>query len=183
MDNLNMAPTKHLTALLRLPSCCACTLMIALTFGLTGCGEEPTPEASAPPTPVTLDKPTFHNMTWLKQIDPVSADQWLASREVGHDLDLYDPAVIKMREKLDIASKRFRDHPRMIANRAVQLEGMLQEKQIAERAPEIIDTLCEVQLSGRSVESFSSLTQQYYNLRMEGLDRGQAILALRAQNP
>ncbi|KWT65217.1 hypothetical protein APY04_2966 [Hyphomicrobium sulfonivorans] len=88
-----------------------------------------------------------------------------------------------MREKLDTASKRFRDHPRMIANRAVQLEGMLQEKKIAERAPEIIDTLCEVQLSGRSVESFSSLTQQYYNLRMEGLDRDKAIVALRQQNP
>ncbi|WP_157066821.1 hypothetical protein [Hyphomicrobium sulfonivorans] len=178
-----MALTKHLMPPLRLPSCCACTLIAALAFVLTGCGEEPTPEASAPPTPVATEKPTFYNLTWLRQIDPTPAEQWLASREVGHDLDLYDPAVTKMREKLDTASKRFRDHPRMIANRAVQLEGMLQEKKIAERAPEIIDTLCEVQLSGRSVESFSSLTQQYYNLRMEGLDRDKAIVALRQQNP
>ena len=81
----------------------------------------------------------------------------------------------------DFRGERFRDHPRMIANRAVQLEGMLREKDIPERAPELIAVLSEVPGEARYVESFASLTQQYYNLRMEGLGRAQAVDVLRQQ--
>ena len=80
------------------------------------------------------------------------------------------------------AAQRFRDQPRMIANRAVQLEGMLSEMRISERAPRLIVTLSQVPGAHRSVESFASLTQQYYNLRVEGLGQGQAIDALKHQN-
>jgi len=71
----------------------------------------------------------------------------------------------------------------MIANRAVQLEEMLKEKDIDESAPAIIVTLSEVPGNKRYLESFASLTQQYYNLRMDGIDREQAIEALKKQIP
>ena len=64
---------------------------------------------------------------------------------------------------------RFRDHPRMIANRAVQLEGMLERKGHRGAGATHHRDLSQVPGETRYVESFGALTQQYYNLRMEGL--------------
>ena len=58
---------------------------------------------------------------------------------------------------------------------------MLGEKRIVERAPRIIVSLSQVPGETRYVESFAALTQQYYNLRMEGLSRGEALEALKRQ--
>jgi hypothetical protein len=153
----------------------AIALMVAASVG--ACGDEaPTesPQAEAP-----ASKPEVHKAAWLKITDGVAPEQWLASREAHRDLGLYDPAVADMAKVLEVAGRRFRDQPRMIANRAVQLEAMLREKSIPERAPRLIVTLSQVPGSQRSVESFASLTQQYYNLRVEGLNQGQAIEALK----
>ena len=59
-----------------------------------------------------------------------------------------------MRRVLDTAGKRFRDFPRMVANRAVQLEDMLREKDISERAPQLIALFSDVAGEARNVESF-----------------------------
>ncbi len=165
-----------------LPLCCVCSSLIVLASMLTACGDEQAGELPATSAPAVEAKPSSANLEWLKQTDAVAPEHWLASRSAGRDLDPYDPAVEEMRRTLEVAAARFRDHPRMIANRAVQLEEMLQEKNIDERAPALIATLCEVPGATRYVESFSALTQQYYNLRMEGRDRAQAIEALRRQN-
>ncbi len=183
MHTLDMGSSKHVNTPTRLPLCCVCTILVALGVMLAGCGEEPVQEATTPPAPVTSAPPASHQLDWLRQTDPVAPEQWLASRQVGRDLDLYDPDVGTMRQTLEVAALRFRDHPRMIANRAVQLEEMLKEKHIDERAPTIIVTLSEVPGNKRYLESFASLTQQYYNLRMDGLDREQAIEALKKQIP
>jgi len=183
MHNHDKGSPKHARAAARLPFCCACTFIIAFGIMLAGCGEEPVEEVTAPPAPVTSTPPSSHSLDWLRQTDPVAPEQWLASRQAGRDLDLYDPDVGNMRRTLEVAALRFRDHPRMIANRAVQLEEMLKEKDIDETAPAIIVTLCEVPGDKRYLESFAALTQQYYNLRMEGLGREQAIEALKKQIP
>ena len=165
--------------------CCIRSLTIAhfavLALILGACGDEGVNQVASPPTEVIAAPQKSHAMVWLKQTDSVAPEQWLASREVGRDLDRYDPAVDEMRRALGVAAMRFRDHPRMIANRAVQLEGMLREKDISERAPQLIAVLSEVPGEARYVESFASLTQQYYNLRMEGLGRAQAVDVLRQQ--
>lgn len=165
--------------------CCIRSLPIAhfavLVLMLGACGDEGVNQTASPPAEVIAAQQKSHAMVWLKQTDSVAPEQWLASREVGRDLDPYDPAVDEMRRALGIAAMRFRDHPRMIANRAVQLEGMLREKDIPERAPQLIAVLSEVPGEARYVESFASLTQQYYNLRMEGLGRAQAVDVLRQQ--
>lgn len=183
MHTLDKGLSKHVNATMRLPLRCACTFLIALGVVLSGCGEDPVQEMATPPTPVTVAPPASHQLDWLKQTDPITPEQWLASRQVGRDLDLYDPDVGTMRQTLEVAALRFRDHPRMIANRAVQLEEMLKEKDIDESAPAIIVTLSEVPGNKRYLESFASLTQQYYNLRMDGIDREQAIEALKKQIP
>lgn len=178
-----MAHAKNVNNRNRMPSCCRRSLLFAclLASGLviTACSDEPAIEASAPAQPASAPAPHLHALPWLKRTDPTDADVWLASREAGRDIDPLDPAVSQMHQRLEVAAQRFRDHPRMIANRAVQLETMLKEKGIDEHAPSIIETLCEVPGDRRYVESFSSLTQQYYNLRLEGLDKAKAVEALR----
>ena len=160
----------------------ALLLVIALAacLALSACSDEGSTEVQAP-APVTETKHAAYQLDWLRLTDGVAPEQWLASREAGRDLDLYDPAVTDMRRVLDVATARFRDQARMIANRAVQLEGMLKEESIEERAPRVIVTLSQVPGQVRSVESFAALTQQYFNLRTEGLGRGQAIDALKQQ--
>lgn len=150
-----------------------------LAAALAACSDESTAEKqqSAPAAEQSLI--SARNVEWLKLTDDIAPEQWLASREAARDLDIYDPAVIDMRHVLEAATSRFRDQPRMIANRAVQLEAMLSERAIAERAPYLIVSLSQVPGGQRSVESFAALTQQYFNLRLEGLTRAAALDALR----
>lgn len=156
------------------------TIALALSVVVSACGDE---TVSEPPhaAPPVAEKQAQAQLDWLRMTDGIAPEQWLASREAGRELDLYDPAVLDMRHVLERATARFRDLPRMIANRAVQLEGMLGEKRIVERAPRIIVSLSQVPGETRYVESFGALTQQYYNLRMEGLSRGEALEALKRQ--
>lgn len=150
-------------------------------LGAAGCSDEQVAEAPPPASPAPGGKPSVHEDKWLSVTDGVNPDNWLASREAGHDLEQTDPAVADMRRILDVATVRFRDHRRMIANRAVQLEAMLSEKNIDEKAPRLIVTLSQVPGDQRSVESFAALTQQYYNLRVEGLDQSHAIDVLKGR--
>jgi hypothetical protein len=182
MHDLAMTEPQKEKARARMRLCCVCSLLAALAVAVSACGDEPTSDAPTATAPAVETQPSPTKLEWLKQTDPIAPEQWLASRQAGRDLDLYDRSVGAMRSTLEVAAARFRDHPRMIANRAVQLEEMLKEKNIDEPASEIIVTLCEVPGKTRYVESFSSLTQQYYNLRMDGLDKGQAIAALKRQN-
>jgi hypothetical protein len=156
------------------------TIAVALSVLVSACGDETVSETPQGAPPVA-EKQAPAKLEWLRITDGIAPEQWLASREAGRELDLYDPAVLDMRHVLERATARFRDMPRMIANRAVQLEGMLGEKRIVERAPRIIVSLSQVPGETRYVESFAALTQQYYNLRMEGLSRGEALEALKRQ--
>ena len=166
--------------------CCArtlqFTLIAALALTMAACGDEVAYETPSAPAPVAAQDESLNALGWLKQTHAIAPEHWLASREAGHNLDMYDPSVGDMRRVLDTAAMRFRDHPRMIANRAVQLDGMLKEKNIDESAPRLIANLSEVPGRTRYVESFASLTQQYFNLRMEGRSRSQAIDLLKAQD-
>ena len=156
------------------------TIALVLSVLVSACGDETVSEAPhvAPPA---AEKQAHLQLEWLRLTDGIAPEQWLASREAGRQLDLYDPAVIDMHHILERASARFRDMPRMIANRAVQLEAMLSEKRIAEKAPRLIVSLSQVPGERRYVESFGALTQQYYNLRMEGFSRAEALEALKRQ--
>ncbi len=156
--------------------------LIAAALMLTACSDDAPPEvSSSTPVETSAETNSAYRIEWLRATDAIGPDMWLASREAERDLDASDPAVKNMRKVLDVAAMRFRDHPRMIANRAVQLETMLLEKGIDEPAARLVVMLSQVPGSARHVESFGSITQQYYNLRMEGLPRARAMDSLKQQ--
>jgi hypothetical protein len=148
-----------------------------LAIALAACSE-PAQETAAkapPPRPQAAIYQTPH----LTALDRVPPEVWLASRQAGRDLPADDQNVAAMRRMLDTAGKRFRDFPRMVANRAVQLEVMLEEKHISEPAPQLIAQFSDVAGEARNVESFGAFCQQYFNLRMQGLDQRTALQVLR----
>jgi hypothetical protein len=156
--------------------------MLCLALVLAACGEE----ASEPSAPRTVPAPpkAVYQLELLGVTDRIPPEQWLASRQAGRDLPEDDPNVVALRRTLDIAGRRFREFPRMVANRAVQLEEMLQQQKMPEPAPELIVRLSGVVGEERHVESFGAICQHYYNLRMQGLDQQEALEVLRnVDNP
>lgn len=143
-----------------------------------GCSDEPDVDRTerAPPK----QPPALHEHERLEVTEGPSPAQWLASRQTGRDLTKEDPLVLAYAAMLKSAGRRFREYPRMIANRAVQLEEMLAEKGIPETAPQIIEGLSGVAGDVRYVESFGALCQQYYNLRLQGLQRKDALQLLKS---
>jgi hypothetical protein len=152
-------------------------LITALAVALAaGCSDEQRDNRNArPPKP----PPALHELKRLETTEGPTPAQWLASRQAGQDLSEEDPRVAAYVHMLDTAGRRFREYPRMIANRAVQLEEMLAEKSMPESAPQLIIVLSSVPGDTRYVESFGALCQQYFNLRTQGLERKEALALLR----
>lgn len=153
-----------------------CTVA-CLSLLLAACSDET--ETVAAPQPAPQPAYAIYQISRLEVADHVPPQQWLASREAGRDLPEDDPAVAKIKQTLETGSKRFREYPRMIANRAVQLETMLEQKKMGEPAPKLIERLSRVPGDRRYVESFGSLCQHYFNLRMQGYDPEAAVRLLR----
>ena len=121
--------------------------------------------------------------TRLEPTDALGPDVWLASREAGSDLASSSPAVAAWRGLLSDADSRFDETDRMIANRTVQLEGMLREIGIRESAQDILRAFIPLAAKG-SRRGFGDLCQHYYNLRAQGSAREAALAALRdARSP
>jgi hypothetical protein len=154
-------------------------LIGALCSGLmvAACGEEPeeTPAAAEAPAP----RIAIYQLDRLKVTDHVAPEQWLASRQSRRDMPEDHPNVTRIKHTLDVASRRFHDRPRMIANRAVQLEEMLMQKKLLEPAVQLIARLSRVPGETPYVESFGAICQQYFNLRMQGLDQEEALNVLK----
>jgi len=83
-----------------------------------------------------------------------------------------DPRVV--RRSLAEASTKFNDTPRMIANRAVQLEKMLKGEGVEENAIILINRLNDAIAPGR-IESFGAAVEKYYNMRKAGMSSDQAL--------
>ena len=147
-------------------------LIVALT--LSACSDEPQ-QRTAEVHEVANEEPAVYQMVRLDRGEHIKPELWLASRAAGHDLVETAPEVEATKTLLEEAGKRFREYPRMIANRAVQLEDMLHSKGLGEPAVQLITDLAEVPGDVRYVESFGSLSQQYYNLRLQGLERQEAL--------
>ncbi len=161
--------------------------LVLLSLVGVACEDATEPQATAAhQTPAT--SPSSSTVThalvrkeWIARQDKIAPDQWLASRAAGVDVAPFDPSVAAMRSLLTAAHERFGDPSRMIANRAVQLEGMLKEKGLAEPAPELIRLL--MQAAGptenmRSFEGFGAMCQKYFILREQGIARDQALAHL-----
>ncbi|RXF73808.1 hypothetical protein EK403_09005 [Hansschlegelia zhihuaiae] len=112
--------------------------------------------------------------------DNISPAVWLASREAGHDVAPNDPAAVSLRALLDDADARFTESPRMIANRAVQVQAMLAERGVKESAREVIEGLVSIGHVGERA-GFGETCQHYVNARAASGSRVAALEALRRQ--
>ena len=147
---------------------------------LAGCDDPAPPpgrEAAIAPKSQAFSVATRN---WIDVKDGVSPAVWLASREAGRDVAANDPAADSFRALLQEADVRFSEGPRMIANRAVQVQAMLAERGVTESPREVIEGLVSVgQIGERS--GFGETCQHYVNARAANGSRSAALDALRRQ--
>lgn len=158
-----------------------CLLGLLPLLGL-GCEDASSPEAATTAATQKEDTPALPRIKWLDAHANVTPQQWLASRAAHADLSESDPKVEEMRSELNTAAKHFGDPPRMIANRAVQLEGMLAAKGIEESAPDLIKLLSSATSATGPKQGFGAVCQHYFNLRQQGVGRDAALQQLREAN-
>lgn len=154
---------------------------VVFAAALLGACDEPapTPDRQASSAPKT-EAFSIAGRRWLDIKDDVSPAVWLASREAGRDVAPGDPAAASFRALLQEADARFSEGPRMIANRAVQVEAMLAERGVTETARDVIDGLVAIgQLGERA--GFGETCQHYVNARAASGSRVAALDALRRQ--
>lgn len=103
---------------------------------------------------------------WLDGATEMPPSQWLVMRSRAEVAD-ESAAIERTAELIMTAADRFGESPRMIANRAAQLEDMLLENHINETAVNLLEWFTNLPAT-QSPHSFSSLCQYYYNLRTQG---------------
>jgi hypothetical protein len=153
---------------------CLAVLSLSLAAGLNGCGEEQPPQHRAEQRS-GLAK--VDETKWLSEHDDVKPEVWLIEHESKLGMNASVSNTGDIRRALDAASEKFHDTPRMIANRAIQLEDMLKGAGGDETAIALISGLTGI-IAPNRIESFGAAGQQYYNLRKAGLTGEQAFDAL-----
>lgn len=154
----------------------AASKLLGIIFALllSGCGDEqPRQQSSEKRSGLTKVEQT----EWLSMQDETAPGDWLIAREMKSGVKLAPGDADQLRQSLAEASAKFKDSPRMIANRAVQLERMLKDEGGNETAIVLIGGLTRVVAPGR-IESFGAAGQQYYNMRKAGLNSDRAFAEL-----
>ncbi|ODR95742.1 hypothetical protein AUC70_02350 [Methyloceanibacter stevinii] len=149
-------------------------LVVLTALCLAACDDD-TETATLTPVPQDAESSVYSQITWLDAGSPIAPAQWLASRAAKTELPQNDPRVAAARKELGLAAHRFGDEPRMIANRAVQVENMLAEQGIHESASDIVAALVPIAAKPGALQGFGTLCQQYFILRQQGLDRNAAV--------
>lgn len=162
--------------------CLAAALGLAASLG--ACGDEVSAPETAEELPTDNTGSTeLAKKDWLTVHDKISPAQWLASREAGHDVELEDARVRELHKMLQDAKGVFGTPYRMTANRAVQLEEMIDEEGWEhEDAADLIVTITEVGESNTSGQGFGQIAQAYYQLRKQGLSREDALRHIKDQD-
>jgi len=149
-------------------------LTLPLIAGLNGCSDEQPPQHKAEQRSGLAKA---GESKWLTEQDDIKPEIWLIEHEMKNAANASAKDAGDVRRALDAASEKFHDTPRMIANRAVQLEDMLKAEGGDESAIILIARLTGVVAPNR-IESFGAAGQQYYNLRRAGFTGEQALDAL-----
>lgn len=140
-----------------------------LLAALAGCSEEPSepPRNTAERSGLTKDN---DKAAWLGVHDDDVPEEWLIARDGKALTD-----AKSLRTELAKAAYIFKESDRMIANRAVQLEGMLKAIGGQESAIGLITQLTEAADGEIHSEGFGAIGQHYVNLRRTGLNQQQAL--------
>lgn len=140
-----------------------------LVLSLTGCEQnEDIPPMSAAPVADENQIPL-----WLDGQVDMSPQEWLVKRSRAEVAD-EAAEIARTAELLIEAAERFDESHRMIANRAAQLEDMLQEHGIQETAVDRMEWFTQLPTL-QTPHSFSALCQYYYNLRTQGKTEDEII--------
>jgi hypothetical protein len=158
-----------------------CALVVVSVL-LEGCGDQV--EKSHSNTAATAQSTTaIAEKRWLDINDPTRPELWLASREAKVDLPPSAPQVEAFRDLIARAARRYIETPRMIANRAVQLEEMLAARGIKENARLVLGGLTVLREDDGDRRSFGEAVQHYFNIRETAPSREQALQSLRESKP
>lgn len=122
-----------------------------------------------------------HKVAWLDLANQISPAQWLASRAEDKPRPMSDPEVQRIAQLLSTAHKRYRESERMIANRSVQVEGMLQQIGLNEDATTVLDGLTGIGGEVGQAEGYGAISQYYFNLRAANASRADALATLKAR--
>lgn len=118
---------------------------------------------------------------WLELKSDISPAQWLVSRGESRIRSETDPLVQRVAADLASAHAIYRESHRMIANRTVQLQGMLKSIGIEQDAPSILADLLSVPGEIGQTEGFGAVTQHYFNLRSANNGREAALAELKGR--
>lgn len=153
---------------------CILGLLGVLAMLEVGCGDEQAPKQHAEQGHSGFSH-AERKANWLDAFSEVEPATWLIEREstMGRNLSAED--ANNLRQSLAAVSKLFREDPRMIANRAVQIETMLDPTDGRESAVWLLTELAHVVTEPGRVEGFGALGQQYYNMRKAGFSEQDAL--------
>lgn len=149
-------------------------LMPLLAVSVTACSEDDFDLSSD----TSINNPIIKDEIpqWLEAHHDIAPEDWLIIRSqaaLGGNVTSQD----HRQTVLQHASQHFRESPRMIANRAVQLEDMLMEIGIEESAVSLIDNFTHLPTEG-TPHNFSAYCQYYFNLRAKGYPQGYSLTEL-----
>lgn len=157
----------------------ACIAALALSAVVAGCDEDDPRRDDAKSNANSARGE--HREKWLQPNSRLTPAQWLASRNLAEPRSVDDPEVKRIDALLTAANQLYRESERMIANRTVQLEDMLRDIGVAEKASEILDDLMRVAGEVGQTEGFGAVSQHYFNLRSNKASRDEALALLKSR--
>ncbi|MGA0530965.1 hypothetical protein [Hansschlegelia sp. KR7-227] len=155
-------------------------LAFTCIFFLGACDDPAPPAPPAGATAPRVNAFSIADRRWIDVNDKIAPAVWLASREADRDVAPDDPSVAALRGLLGEADLRFTEDPRMIANRAVQVQAMLAERGVKESPRQVIEGLVSIAAPDERA-GFGETCQHYVNARTAGRTRAEALEALRRQ--
>lgn len=148
------------------------------SVAMLACSDDAT-EPLPPAAPEAAGDVPMAERQWLDSTDATRPEVWLASRMQDAAAGGDKPELEQIATLLETASRKFHDPPRMVANRAVQLEGMLADLGSTEQAADLIEHLVQVVDGSDAGQGFGAICQHYYNLRASGLGQEQTLADLK----
>lgn len=148
---------------------------------VSGCSDETDSVAPEGEKVVTSEKQRHDSDAWLRLLDDQDPVDWLIEHENRVGIDVVEERRKEIETSLMRAKKLFGESPRMIVNRAVQLEAMLAEMGDRETAVDLIVTLTDSLSERGRIDGFGAYAQQYYSLRKQGLSGVESIGLLKSR--
>lgn len=152
-------------------------LAMAAVCPLAACDDERSSDHSAAHKQISSER--VAGREWIELKDDADPATWLIERSRASGRSLSKEDIEKLRLAISVAVLRLGESARMIANRSVQLEGMLAAEGHDERAEALIPLLTDAIGETGQTEGFGAVSQHYFNMRKAGRSSKEAVADLR----